>query len=155
MIDYRMDAEAADASLLVLSMAEGPVPDALLMMIGGGELTRGYAALITVAATRIAHSLNIEHQESVAFIREAAARSEMTDDELAGVGNGLDLMEAVWAEDREAVDRAMTPENHQTSMTGLSHLCGLLFDFEAASTGTESADVIEGYRQMALRVLAS
>lgn len=153
MIDYRMDAEAADAALLILAMADGPVPDDLMALVAGGETSRGYAALITIAATRIAHSMNLEHTQVLPIIGQAAAGSDMTAPELSSTARGLDLIEAVWAEDRDTINAAMTVDRHMDSLHDLSSLCGFLFDLEATSTGMTLAEVLGSYRNMAIRVL--
>lgn len=153
MIDYRMDAEAADSALLILAMADGPVPDELMALVAGGETARGYAALITIAATRIAHSMNLEHTQVLPIIGQAAAGSTMTAPELSKTARGLDLIEAVWADDRDTIDAAMTVDRHMDSLQALASLCGFLFDLEAASTRASHGEVLQSYRNMAIRVL--
>ena len=154
MSEYRMDAEAADSALLILAMADGPVPDELLAMVAGKETTRGYAALITVASTRIAHAMGLERDQVPAVIRQAAAGSSMDNTALARVARGLDLIAAVWADDRATINAAMTVDRHLDSLQDLASLCGFVFDLEAASMEVETAEVIGSYREMALRVLA-
>lgn len=153
-MDYRFDKESADSALLILAMADGKVPGSVMASVKGGETTRGYAALITTAAVRLAHSLSLDLMGALPFIREAAARSTMDGDELARLADGLDLMAAVWTDDRAAVNAAMTPEKHSSAMCSLASLCGFLIDLEAAGAKTTSAEVIEGYRALAVRVLA-
>lgn len=153
-MDYRFDKAAADSALLILAMAEGSVPDSVMLSVRGGEVTRGYAALITAAAGRLAHTLGLDLAGVLPVIREAAARSAMDGSELASLADGLDLMAAVWADDREAVVAAVTSEKHTAAMASLASLCGFLFDLEAAGTNTTSAVVIEGYRALAVRALA-
>lgn len=154
-MEHNISPEEADAVLLVLGLCEGAAEDAVLETIEGGELSRGYSALITLAGVRLAHEAACLLPETLAIVRrQAAAQADFTPAEMQNLTPAMDLIRALWVGDGGAVDYWMNPVRQAASMYSLSALCGLMLDFEAARVGVELAEVVRTYREESLRVLA-
>ena len=152
-----MTAEEADAVLLVLGLAEaeGGAENAILENIEGGELSRGYAGLITLTGHRLARVLQTSLSAILPVVRSAAAaRPDFTPAELQAMTPAMDLMRSVWAGDKGAVEYWMNPVRHEETMFSLAALTGWMLHYEADRTGLPVEAVISDYRDSALQVLA-